>query len=100
MISLDGLGAGSSLQVELIYLYYPPEAPVRYYPDGTGNPGSPAWVQLIGAHVRCWDVMGEIRPRTDHWLWQMLDEIAINLVEKNWEHFEDVCLQHARSKFD
>ena len=88
-------GSDSCLEVDLDYRAWPGEPMVRYYPDGSGYPGSPPGAELIGVHVTSWTVNGIDRHRSDHWLWAILDEFARDRIEEHWETFESLCLEDA-----
>jgi hypothetical protein len=69
---------------------------VKHDRDGSGHPGWPDECELIDVTVTRWDVGDEQRKRTDHWLWDALDEIARIVIEKEWrDRFEDRCLEDA-----
>jgi len=92
-IKLEALGKQSSLYVEVEFDATPGEPMVRYYPDGSGYPGSPPNAELTGVRVLSWDIDGEIRKRGDPWLWKELDRIAIEIISNKWdETYRDNCI--------
>ena len=89
----------TSLIVDGCYLYYPAEPMVRYYPDGSGYPGSDADVDLVSCVVVAWIVAGEERKRDVHpWLWQSLDAFALMHVEENWDKVRRTLLRDAQEQ--
>lgn len=94
--TLDDLGHGSSLEVLITYTVNPAEPMVRYDRDGSGYPGCDASAELRGVTVLRWDVNGEERKPTGHWIWSSLTEIATKIIKDKWDSgFEDLCLEDA-----
>jgi hypothetical protein len=95
--SVDTLNLGEgSIDVEIEYVYHPGEPMVMYYPDGSGYPGYPADVELLDVHVTSWHV-DEVRQRSDHWLWLVLDAYALEIIERDWETiYRAQCLEEYR----
>ena len=99
-VTLEELGHGSSLEVQILYEYTPGEPMVRYYPDGSGYPGSPPDVEFISCHVFRWGVWNSFvtideRKRDSSWVWESLDRIAERIIRERWEHFRVGCLEDA-----
>ena len=46
-----GRNLSISLEVDVDYDYSPEEPMVRYYPDGSGYPGCPAYFEFVNFHV-------------------------------------------------
>lgn len=73
---------------------YPAEPMVRYYRNGDGYPGAPAYAEIVRVWVIC--VHGEFgsrkRKQGDGWF-KDLDRLADNHIEKNLEEFENMVLQ-------
>jgi hypothetical protein len=97
--TLEELGHASSLEVEIEYAYTPGEPMVRYYPDGSGYPGSPPEAELLSVYVERWDVGDERRRRNDHWLWTLLDEMARDRIERDCDtYYYDRCVEDAAER--
>ena len=63
---------------------------VRYYPDGSGYPGSPAEYELISVHVHQW-TEGTVTLSLhgdDSAAWKALDDIAYGYVDEHWDEYE------------
>lgn len=95
--TLEEIGQ-SSLEVEITYKAYAGEEMVLYYPDGSGYPGSPPWAELLVVRVVKWCVIDEERSRGAHWIWNVLDGIAQETVENDWNRFEELCLDDIREE--
>ena len=93
-IELDAL----NLDIELEYDFSPSERMVRYYPDGSGDPGCPPSAELVGVTVTQCDMNNEQRRRCDHWLWKALDIIATELVSRDWDRFEEKCIENVNDR--
>jgi len=83
-----------SLEVELEYDFVPGEKMVRYYRDGSGDPGCPPSAELVGAKVTQCNIDREQRRRCDHWIWRALDVIANELINRDWVNYEEKCIEH------
>ena len=99
-IILDDFRFGTELTVDIRYKAHPGEPMVMYYPDGDGYPGSPPEAELLGAYVWQWDVEGEVRRRGDHWAWAELDRIARDIIERDWDKYQELCLEDASERED
>jgi hypothetical protein len=62
-------------EIEITYAYYPEEARVDYYPDGSGYPGASAYCEVLS--VEC---EGE--------------DITAKISSKEWESLEAECLEN------
>ena len=78
----------SLLSVSIAYKFWQGEPMVRYYPDGSGYPGSPAEFELLSVHVDKWTVGNDARDRDYSWLWEVLDQVAYGYVDDNWDEYE------------
>lgn len=94
-VTLEELGHGSSLEVDLSYRFYPGEPIVWRYADGSGYPGCPPEAEFVGARVTRWDVNDDERLRGTSWLWEVLDVIATRIISDDWDRFCEGCLEHA-----
>lgn len=83
-----------SLEVELEYDFTPGEKMVRYYRDGSGDPGCPPSADFVGAKVMQCDIDREQRRRCDHWIWRALDVIAAELINRDWSNYQEKCIEH------
>ena len=90
--TLEEIGQGY-LEIEIAFEALPGEPMVMYYRDGSGYPGSSPSADLLGVHVVRWGVAYEERERDDHWIWDVLDEIAHGIVDNRWNHYEPQCLE-------
>ena len=99
-VTIEELGHDSSLEVEILYEYFPGEKMVMYYPNGDGYPGSPASVEFLSAYVVRWDVGTELRKRVTSWLWESLDVIASRVISEGWERFQEGCLESAVERIE
>ena len=94
-IDLDNL----ILEIELEYDFTPGEKMVRYYPDGSGDPGCPPSAALVNATVTQCDIADIQQKRCDNWIWRALDAIAIELINRDWDrYFEDKCIEDANDR--
>lgn len=102
LFTLEELGRdhASSLEVEVLYEFTPGERMVRYYPDGSGYPGSPPEVEFISSYVYRWDVGTEQRKRGTSWLWEVLDVIATRVISSDWDCFRDWCLENVVERIE
>ena len=95
-VILEELGYDSSLEVDVRYDFSPGEKMVRYYRDGSGDPGCPPSAEWIAITVTTWRVGEETRRRSSHWVWSALDGIAESIIERDWhERYEEMCLNDA-----
>ena len=94
-VTLEELGHGSSLEVQILYEHTPGERMVMYYPDGSGYPGSPPEVEFLSCHVFRWGIDYDERKRGSSWVWDSLDRIAERIIRERWEHFRVGCLEDA-----
>ena len=67
----------ANLEVEVSFTYYPEEPMVRYYPDGSGHPGSPESVDDICITTKINGVDVDI---TD-----VLENLEFDIEEIAWE---------------
>lgn len=75
------------------------EPRILYLPDGSGQEWWPPEAEFISVMVTRWHVGGESRKRDGHWLWDALDAIASEAIEREWSSaFEDRCLEEAFSR--
>ena len=96
-ITLEELGQSEqlSVDVQLIYDFDPGEPMVRYYPDGSGYPGSPAYCEIVDIYVQAvYDCDGDKRTRKEcgDWL-PAITEIIRDIIFSNIEHYEERCLE-------
>lgn len=95
-VILEEIGFDSSLEVDVSYDFDPGEKMVRYYRDGSGDPGCPPSAEWTSIKVTTWRVGEETRHRSDHWIWSALDRIAESIIERDWhERYEEMCLEDA-----
>lgn len=87
-----------TLDIALEYDFNPGEKMVRYYPDGSGYPGCPASAELVGATVTLCDMANEQQTRCDHWIWRALDIIAYERISRDWDRFEEKCIEDANDR--
>lgn len=80
---------------ELIATCYPYEPMVRYYPDGSGYPGSPAYAELDTVRALFFYLSDGTRvsrtAKNDAWF-KVADEVVAQYVNDNFEDFEDDLL--------
>lgn len=82
------------VDVELSGHFCPGEPMVRYYPDGSGYPGSPDEFEFVSAYVT--KAYGEdwILSRRDRPDWfEYLDKCIENKVYADLDNFEERCLE-------
>lgn len=89
-----------SLEIELEYDFNPGEPMVRYYPDGSGYPGCSPSAELVSVTVTLCDMANEQRKRCDHWMWRAMDTLATELVNRDWDCFEEKCIEDANDRSD
>ena len=94
---IEELGHASALSVEIEFEYTPAEAPIPYYPDGSGYPGSPAGAEWTNILVHAWIVGDERRLRSFSRVWNELDVIAAGEIENDWETYRDRCIEAERA---
>ena len=87
-----------SLELELEYDFTPGEKMVRYYRDGSGDPGCPPSAELVNATVIRCDMANERRMRCDDWIWRVLDTIANEFISRDWGRFENECIEDANDR--
>ena len=78
----------ATLEIEIEYNYTPGYAADLWSHHGP-TPGEPAAAELVGVHVT--DMDG--RSRDGSWMWKTLDKSAFREVEKNWDQFEEQCIE-------
>ena len=82
----------------------PAEPMVRYYRDGSGYPGSPAYAELVSVHVlkfHCSDRTSVERSVKNNDWFECLDSIARNYVINNFDSlYEPDLLELAYGEFD
>ena len=100
---LDEAGKGKQVYLEFTLYgnFYPGQAEVRYYPDGSGSPEEPATMEYDSCHVTrvigaCYDYKRSERPDWFHWLDEVVDEI----VYQNLDHYEQWLLDDYSEKFE
>ena len=87
-----------SLEIALEYDFSPGEPMVRYYPDGSGDPGCPPSAELVNATVTLCDMGYEQQTRCDHWIWRALDIIAYEAISRDWARFQEKCIEDANDR--
>lgn len=77
------------IEVEIDYKIWSGEKEVRYYSDGSGNPGSPPELEILEVYVT--SVSGETYEKTREeigWI-SDLDRLAQDYIEDNIEEFTE-----------
>lgn len=83
-----------AMELELIITShcYPAEPMVRYYNDGSGYPGAPAFAEIISVEVtRAYGEFGAVN-RNDWFV--DLDRLATDYVDANSEEFTNMVLEN------
>lgn len=88
------------LEIELEYDFIPGEDMVRYYSDGSGHPGSSPSAEMVSATVTQCDIGTKGQMRDDTWIWKALDIIAEDLINRDWDRFEEQCIEDASGERD
>jgi hypothetical protein len=82
--TLEELGKNKTLEVEVAIelSVLPGDAAVKYYPEGSGYPGSPTEVEIVGCRVEeiCGNGYGVIRENRLEYF-ELLDEIVLRIVQ-------------------
>jgi len=96
-ITLEEIGKSEQLSadVQLIYDYEPGEPMVRYYPDGSGYPGSPAYVEIVDIYVcAIYDHDGDKRTRKEIGDWMpVVRKLVEEVIYGDIERYEEMCLE-------
>lgn len=94
-VTLEEIGF-YSFDAEIYYRAWPGEKEVRYDKDGAGYPGSPPTAELQSVRVTVWDAHDDCRRRGDGWVWDVLDTVALRMVEQRWsDTYLEECLDDA-----
>lgn len=93
-VEVPGIGC-CSLDVEIQAHVYPAEPMVRYYRDGSGYPGAPAYAEIISVKVLdiTTDVVTYIRKGGDPAAFEKANEAARDYVDKHSEKYENMILE-------
>lgn len=87
-----------TLEIDLEYDFTPGERMVRYYRDGSGDPGCPPSVDLVSVTVRNCSLDTDQQKRDNHWIWRALDTIATELVSREWNRYSERCIEDANDR--
>lgn len=74
------------MECEVEFDFTPPEPQVRYYPDGSGYPGSPAQAHLVSVLVLSVDYEDRVLLReSDPKQFAIFDAIAYDEIDDKWD---------------
>jgi hypothetical protein len=97
--TIEDLVEGVGLDVEIEYKTYPGEPMVRYYPDGSGYPGSPPYAEI--QRVRVLAVVTEnfeaVRNQKPSPYWKLFDVLAEDYVFQRQGDYEEEIMDHHAS---
>lgn len=96
--TIEELGKSCSwVDLDIEAIVYPGEPMVRYYPDGSGYPGSPPEVEIVAVTVTAygsadWET-GIGRVHRPDWF-ELLDRIVFDYVMEHEDRYRDEILEY------
>lgn len=96
-------GDFASLKLEIDYNFYPGEPMVRYYPDGSGYPGSPDEVEIEAVMVKSAIIYPADGVTTSHEaneteLFAIQKQLDGNQGDELWQSLEELCFRDAENR--
>jgi len=85
-----------TMELELVITShcYPAEPMVRFYRDGSGYPGAPAYAEIISVEVtRAYGEFGAVTRNNRGWF-NDLDYLAFEYVDEHSEEFTNMVLEN------
>lgn len=74
----------NNIDLEVDFAYFPEEPMVMYYKDGSGHPGSPAYIEINSVEYNGVDVT-DIYEEND--LLEEIEEIILENYDTEWEFY-------------